>query len=240
MSVDAFVLPHPGGSYGVIFWEPRRRRTPGRGAAGAPDQDVFAVYAPGPLAPGEVAVLQAALHASIGEAIQSGDRRTRARGALLLWWVLGVVAVLLLTARAFEWGPGMAWLVFVAAVFTLPLARLGGGWPFSGARYALAKRMARYLDTLPEINGREPRLAERCTALWQFSRNQRGTGREHTAALESFCREHSWPAAARFYRDLLERDDATSGSGGRTQRRRLFLRRPGSRVPYTAVEMGNR
>lgn len=239
MSVDAFVLPVPEGSYGVVFWEPRRRRRPSRGSGGASAEDVFAVYAPAPLTAAESAVLQSGYHASIGEAMCRGDRHTRSRGTLLLWWMLGIAAVLLLTARAFEWGPGMSWLVLVASLFTLPLARLGGGWPFSDARHAHAGRLARHLDALPEIAGNEPRLAERCTALWQFARRQHGTEREQVAALEGYCREHTWPAAARFYRDRLESLDAlVRPSGG--WRRWPSFGWPGRGIHYSAVEMGNR
>jgi hypothetical protein len=238
--VNAFVLPHPERPVGVVFWEPRRPRRAARGTATAPGDEKFAVYAPEPVSAAEATTLQAAYHASLGEALRLGERTAGASGVLLLWWVLGVVGAVLLTLRAVEWGIGMTWLVGVAMLFTLPLARFGGDRPFPGGRYSRARRLALHLDVLPEVAGDEPRLIERSRALWQVARRLRGSTRDQLSGLEAHCRENGWTAVARFYRDrleLLNREVLPA-------RRRLVTWRPRfagrSNLPYTMVEMGAR
>ena len=249
MAVNAYVLPHPGGAVGVVFWDvrPAPRRA---GAGGAPDAqpgaaggDEFAVYAPrvtvpgAPgVSPGEVAELQAHYVASLGGALSEADRAAAVAPPLALWWLAGVAAAALLAARALEYGPAYTWLALVAAVSALPVGALGARR--LGARRArLARRLARRASALQPVAGAEPRLQERLDALWQAGRRLRGAEGDQLRQLEAWCREHAWRQAERFYADQRRRRAAGGApAGAPLARLRAGLRLDGN-SPYSLMEM---
>jgi hypothetical protein len=250
MAVEAFVLPFPGRSVGVVFWEPRRaaRAAPATsGRRGQPSEpDEFRVYAPGPLSPGEIAELQARYVASLGEALGQADRWAAAAAPHILWWVGGLLATALLVLRALEYGPpflGYAWLALAAGATALPVATTavdgpdGVPWPLRSRRVALARRLARRAGALAPVPGAEPRRQERVAGIWQVGRRLRGPEQEQLRELEHHCREHAWRQAAEFYA-AQRRLRALRVPGG--VRGRLLGRVPrpgGSRTAYAAMEM---
>src|SRR5687768_6977697 len=99
MTVNAFVLPYPGRSAGVVFWAARAEP---RQAGGAATADELAVYAPGDLSPGELAELHAQYIASLGDAMRIADRGESMRRPLAIWWIAGIAATLLVATQFAE------------------------------------------------------------------------------------------------------------------------------------------
>ncbi len=104
MLVDAFVLPLPERSMGVVFWERTKRAPKGsRRAAAPPDTLGVNVYSPGTLSPGEQNELCAALMASIGQEIGGAAAISGDRWRLVIWWIAGVLTALLLALNALQY-----------------------------------------------------------------------------------------------------------------------------------------
>jgi hypothetical protein len=250
MAINAFVLPHPGGSLGVVFWDarPSARRSgrPGQANLAGPtastvEADQLAVYGPGNLSPGEIAELQAHYVASLGGAMREADQTAAVARAQAIWWVGGTIAAIVLAVRALEFGLGYAWLALAAAITALPLG-VAAGWPFRSRRAALARRLARRAAALEPVAGTEPRQQERLEALWQMSRRLRGPAGTQLRELERWCREHAWAQAAQLYADRGRQSvgGAPAGGGpGQQRTRTLFGRRAaGDRSPsYSVLEM---
>jgi hypothetical protein len=196
MVVDAFVLPIPGRSLGVVFWD-RPRSAPRRAGGGGSEQAALAVYSPGVLSPGELVELRGALTDSLGTAL-GGNGVHVPRFQLWTWWAVGVFATVMLALRATEFGPAFSWLALIAVGTTLPFGLQGG----TGGAASAAARLTRRLSELEPAPGDDPRQRERLAALWQSARKLHGSDLEQLSALESACREQSWPAAARIYADL--------------------------------------
>jgi hypothetical protein len=153
---------------------------------------------------------------------------------LVVWWLLGALAAVLLALRGLTLGPGFAWLALLAVGATLPWG-LGmrvlreGGPPRAGRRVALRA------GELTPAMGTDGRVRERLMAVWQFARGQRGTLEEQLLGLERFCRENMWPAIADVYAD--RRAQATGATIPRRDGRRSLIRRaPRSRL-YATCEM---
>jgi hypothetical protein len=226
MLLEAFVLPLPGKSLGVVFWD-RPRRVPGQpGTASG-----VAVYAPGEVSEGEVAELRAALVASVGDALQA--QVPAPRTFLIAWWVLGAVSSLLFGLQVVQYDLGLGLLALVAMAATLPWGTAGA--TFRTARTAIiARRMMRVVGDLPAVPASDARAAERVTSLWQLARRQKGSEQDLLRALEQHCREQGWPAAARVYADLL----AGPGTASPPGRLRLGRRQAAAGAPlYAATEM---
>ena len=227
MVVDAFVLPLPGKSLGVVFWDRLRRAGgPATGASG------LAVYAPDALSPGELVELRASLVTSIGEALT--QRAAVSRPLLVLWWLLGALVTAVFALQVLQLDLGLGFLAAIAFGASLPwgTARLAFG---TARRRALARAFSRHLSDLPAASGADPRSAERLSALWQFARRQRGSVRDQLQALEQFCLEQAWPAAAQVYADRQSGSE-TEPLGGVAGLVRL---RPGGRSAalYAATEL---
>ena len=190
MNLEAFVLPLPGRSVGVVFWD-RVRRTGGDTA--------LAVYAPADLSPGELSEVAGSLTASLGAATAEPTRTGPSPALLIAWWVIGSLAVLAAALHALSGGPAVVWLACIAVGATLPWGMTAGA---AGAarRAAAARRVARHLGELEPVAGTDQRARERLAAVWQFARAQRGSETEQALALERFCDEQAWPAAAAVYR----------------------------------------
>jgi hypothetical protein len=194
MILEAFVLPLPGRSLGVVFWD-RVRRTPGESA--------LAVYAPGELSAGELSEVAASLVASLGAAASEQTTYGPRPLILIAWWVAGLVTAFLLALHAFSLGPAFAWIAAIAVGATLPWGMTAGA-SAAARRAAAARRVARLLGELEPVAGADPRAGERLSAIWQFARAQRGSETEQLRALERFCDEQAWPAAAAVYRDRVD------------------------------------
>lgn len=235
MAIEAFVMPVPGKTVGVVFWESRQPTGRGgrepRGSAGE-----LTVYSQEDLSPGEAAEIRQAYASSLGEALRQGERAGGVRPALAAWWVLGTIAAALLTIRALDFGPGYSWLILLAALATLPWGAPSVFRPAARRRYRAAAGLVRRLGDVTTVPGTERRWNERLSALWQFARRQRGPEPEQLAALESYCRENGWPAAAQFYGD---RRTAAEQAATEPARRRWLARRPRRRGEgaYTLVEL---
>ena len=227
---EAFVLPLPGRSIGVVFWERARRVAPPEKGAAASGLDV---YAPGALSPGEATEISAALQTALGDAL-GGEPGRLAAWQRLLWWLLGGASAVLLALRALELGPAFSLLCLLAVGATLPWgAAISGG----RARRARARFAARRLADTPPVAGTDARSVERLASLWQHARRQSGSEVSQVSSLEQFCREQSWPAAARVYADLA---GVGAGAVERVPPWKRLGRRNGSSVaarPYATVEM---
>jgi hypothetical protein len=234
MAVDAYVLPVPGGAVGAVFWGSVRGAAAGRAArrTSAPHEE-FAVYAPYPLSPGELAELQASFVGAIGNAV--GDDAAESGGAALVWWwVLGVAALVLLGFHALGAGPGYAWLAAAACATALPHASAGLKSPFRSGRAARAKRLARRVPELVAVPGANPRLLERLDGAWRVGRRTAGAPATQLHELEGFCREQLWPEAALFYASLRGGDAVRPGGRRGALLRRIRGRR--ATVPaYAAI-----
>jgi hypothetical protein len=247
MIVNAFVLPYPGRSVGVVFWDARVEsrppgtgptpRTAGTGAAG----DELAIYAPGELSPGEAAELHAHYVASIGSAMRVADRAESMRRPLAIWWVAGVVAALLITVRSLEFGIGPGWLAFAAALSALPFGAGTAAAVPSRRRVGLARRASRRAGALAPRVGTDDRWQQRVGALWQHGRRMRGRESEQLRELEVWCRENGWLQAAAFYGDQRRSRDTDAAPTGLARLSGWLRGRSGaatrSRVAYSALEM---
>jgi hypothetical protein len=238
MLVDAFVLPVPGRSrrsLGVVFWD--RPRSAARNAGGTEASGV-AVYAPGPLSPGEMVELRQCLTESLGTALR-GPALSVPRFQLWVWWAVAAFATLFLALRAIEFGLAFAWLALLACGTTLPFGLRSG----AGSAARAASRLTRRLSDMEAIPGEDPRQRERLAALWQTARKLRGGEGEQLRALHTACVEHSWPAAARVYADLASAGSEPARPQGRMAwltrlRRRIVGGEAGARVrPYGSVSM---
>src|SRR5688500_13185129 len=138
MNLEAFVLPLPGRSVGVVFWD-RVRRTGGDTA--------LAVYAPAAVSPGELSEIAGSLAASLGAAATEPARKGPPPALLLVWWVVGALAVLAAALHALSAGPALVWLACLAVGVTLPWGMTAGA---AGAarRASAARRVVRYLGEL--------------------------------------------------------------------------------------------
>jgi hypothetical protein len=226
MQLEAFVLPLPDRSMGVVFWDRVRRR------GGHSSLDV---YAPAELSPGELSEVSGCLTAAIGGAIGGNERGALAPWMMVAWWGGGVLCGLLLALRGLELGPAFSWMAVVAMGATLPWGYTARA--FSDAATArAARRVAAQLGEISPAPGNEQRLRERLLAVWQFAKGQRGTYADQILGLERFCQEQTWPAAAGVYAD--RRRDAERGQGTDAPARRRFGRRAGPRHRlYAACEM---
>ena len=194
MILEAFVLPLPGRSLGVVFWD-RVRRTGGENA--------LAVYAPGELTPGELSEVVASLVASLGAATSEQRSYGPRPRFLTTWWVIGSFAALLLSLHAVSSGLAFVWIAAIAVGATLPWGMTAGAGA-AARRAAAARRILRHVGEIEPSAGTDPRAIERLGAVWQFARVQRGSETEQLRALERFGDEQAWPAAAAVYRDRLE------------------------------------
>ncbi len=196
MAAEAFVLPYLGRSIGVVFWDVRRRPAPRE-----EERAGLAIYAPGPLSPGELADLQACFCASLGRALAVDAPAVRR--ALLWWWIGGLAATVLLAAHALPPGPQFAWLALAAGLTALPFSRAHPLLPFAAHGAAMARRLARRATaTHPLEPGSDPRQRERLEGIWRLGRRLAGSPREQLRALEDYCREQAWFQAAAVYADL--------------------------------------
>ena len=195
--LEAFVLPLPRRSLGVVFWD-RVRRSGGESA--------LAVYAPGELSPGELSEVAASLAASLGSA--TAENTGPSPAALVAWWVVGITALLAATLHALSGGPPFVWLALIAVGATLPWG-LTSSASHTARRTAAARRVARQLGELEPSPGTDVRAKERLAAVWQFARAQRGSETEQLGALERFCDDNAWPAAAAVYRARLAAPEET-------------------------------
>ncbi|HEX2034525.1 MAG TPA: hypothetical protein VHS99_10100 [Chloroflexota bacterium] len=258
MMIEAFVLPYLDRSAGVVFWEPRRTpplpasratsaeaQPDGSGGAGAArasgrraaQVDELTVYAPGALSPGELVGLHCGYVASLGRALREESRSPAGEWVLRWWWLAGLLAALLLAARALEFGPGHAWLALAAALTALPIGTGALAWPLGRRRAAAARRLARRAALLVPGPGTDPRSEERLTGLWRLARQLQGPPVQQLRELESYCREHAWRQAAQFYAQQREHLAEETRPGWRL-RLAAWLRRLTSRTAhYTLVEM---
>ena len=213
MSLEAYVLPLPGRSVSVVFWD-RIRRTGGEAA--------LAVYAPGEASPGELSEIAASLTASVGAATADQRRYGPPPALLAVWWLAGGLATLAIALHAVSLGWSYVWLSVIAVGSTLPWGMTAAA---AGAarRATAARRVLRQLGDLEPVAGADPRARERVGALWQFARGQRGAEAEQLRALERYCQEQAWPAAAAVYRDRLAEPDAPRRRWGRPAGRRPRL-----------------
>ncbi len=225
---EAFVLPLPGRSIGVVFWERARRGEPStKGAA----SQAFAVYAPAALSPGEAAELSAALYTALGEA-SGGEPSRLSAWPRLLWLAMGGASAVMLALRALELGPAYSFLCLLVVGATLPWgSALRGG----RARRARALHAARRIADISPEAGTDARSIERLASLWQHARRQSGAELTQVNNLEQFCREQSWLAAARVYSDLAGTGSAPATSSWR-RGLRWKSRATGAR-PYASLEM---
>ncbi|MGI8424473.1 MAG: hypothetical protein ACR2NO_10250, partial [Chloroflexota bacterium] len=193
MNLEAFVLPLPGRSLAVIFWDRVRR------AAG---DSALSVYAPGELSPGELSEIASSLVASLGDATAEAQQGGPAPALLICWWLGGSAAAVALALHAFTLGAAFAWLALATVGLTLPWSRTGNA--FGAARRAsAARKVTRRLVGLEPAPGIDPSARERISAVWQFARAQRGSETDQMRALERFCDEQAWPAAASVYQTRL-------------------------------------
>lgn len=214
MNLEAFVLPLPGRSVGVVFWD-RVRRTGGDTA--------LAVYAPAELSLGELSEVAASLAASLGTATAEPARKGPPPALLIVWWVMGILAVLAAALHALTAGPALVWLACIAVGATLPWGMTAGAVG-AARRAAAARRVVRHLGELEPVAGTDPRARERLAAVWQFARAQRGSETEQALALERFCDEQAWPAAAAVYRARVAApEEARRWLPGRSADRRARL-----------------
>src|SRR5688500_869120 len=165
MILEAFVLPLPGRSLGVVFWD-RVRRTGGETA--------LAVYAPGELSPGELSEVAASLVASLGAATSEQASYGPRPFVLTAWWVAGLVAALMLALHTLSAGAAFVWIAAIAVGATLPWGMTAGAGA-AARRAAAARRVLRYVGELEPMAGTDPRANERLNALWLFARAQRGS-----------------------------------------------------------------
>ena len=229
MLLEAYVLPVPGRSLAVVFWDRVRR---GRAVAGAGPASALAVYAPGELSPGELSEVGAALTAAVGEALGGGPRPTLAPSLIVLWWIVGGLAAAFVAWHALDLGPAFSWLGLLAVGVTLPWGRSAGA--FNAARTErAARRVAVQLGQTEVASGSDPRAKERLMAVWQFARGQRGSVAEQLRGLERFCQEQAWPAASAVYAERAGHDE----SPVRTRRLRLRPELRSRRRLYAAHEM---
>ena len=210
MNLEAFVLPLPGRSVAVVFWDRVRRG----------GQTALSVYAPSDPSPGELSEVSAALAGSIGSALSDQARYGPSPAVLGVWWVAGALATLAIAAHALSLGLAWLWLAVLAVGCTLPWGMTAGA-ARAARRVTAARRVLRHLGELEPVAGADPRAKERVGAVWQFARAQRGSEAEQLRALERFCEEQTWPAAAAVYRDRLAEPEAP--------RRRFGARPPGRR-----------
>src|SRR5688500_17054899 len=117
MNLEAFVLPLPGRSVGVVFWD-RVRRTGGDTA--------LAVYAPAAVTRGELSEIAGSLAASLGAATAEPARKGPPPALLIAWWVIGSWAVLAAALHALSAGPALVWLACFAVGVTLPWGMTAG------------------------------------------------------------------------------------------------------------------
>ncbi|HEU5315277.1 MAG TPA: hypothetical protein VFX49_04165 [Chloroflexota bacterium] len=224
MELEAFVLPLPDRSLGVVIWDRVRRR----GTASS-----LAVYAPGELSPGELSEVASALTRSVGEALGQGLTGRPGVATLAIWWIVAALAAVLLAARGLTLGPGYAWLALLAVGVTLPWG-MGLRALRADSLARAARRIAVRAGEVAPIPGGDARTRERLLAVWQFARGQRGTFEEQLVGLERFCRDNMWPAIADVYAD---RRAAAGGEADRVQPRPHLGRRAPRRRLYAALEM---
>jgi hypothetical protein len=233
VQLDAFVLPIPGRSLAVVFWDRVRRGRTGAPGSGAAPRSALAVYAPGELSPGELSEVSAALTTSVGDALAGGARPTLAPSLIVLWWFVGVLSAAFVAWHALVLGPAFSWLGLLAVGATLPWRWSTGA--FSAARTArAARRVATQLGQTETVPGSDPRARERLMAVWQFARGQRGSAAEQLRGLERYCQEQAWPAAAAVYAERAGGDEAATN---RSLRRRLRPELRSRRRLYAACEM---
>ena len=214
MQLEAFILPLPGRSVAVIFWDRVRR--------GA--ETALSVYAPGEPSPGELSEVSAALTRSIGEALAEQARHGPPPSLLALWWLGGLTATLAVVLHAIGLGWSYVWLAVIAVGSTLPWGMTAEAAAV-GRRVTAARRVLRQLGQLEPAVGADQRARARIGAVWQFARAQRGSEAEQLRALERFCDEQAWPAAAAVYRERLAEPDAARrllGERLKASRPRLF------------------
>src|SRR5687767_12780555 len=116
MNLEAFVLPLPGRSLAVVFWDRVRRG----------GQTALSVYAPSDPSPGELSEVSAALAGSIGAALSDQARYGPSPVWLVVWWLGGVLATIAIALHALAVGLPFLWLAVIAVGSTLPWGMTAG------------------------------------------------------------------------------------------------------------------
>lgn len=212
MLLEAYVLPDTDVAVGVVFLNPRpesREEAGARGATSGSPALTLAVYGPGPVSDGDLALAAAALATATGEALGSAPR-WRVRTAL--WWIIGAAVTAGLVWRALDAGPGFAFIAAIVGFLALPPLWTIDDRPHQWWRALLfwrnwrtrlsrrtATRLAHGVTVLETARGQRADTLDQVAALWAMARRADGSPAVRLAAMGSHCRERGWPHVAAWY-----------------------------------------
>jgi hypothetical protein len=212
MLLEAYVLPDTDGATGVVFLNPRpesREEVASRADSRIPAALTLAVYGPGPISSGDLALAAAALATATGDAIGIGPRW---RFRLALWWVIGALVTAGLVWRALDAGAGFAFTAAMVGFLALPPLWTIDDQPHQWWRALLiwrtwrarlsrrtATNLARGLAFLETTRGQRADTLDQVNALWAMARRADGAPATRLAAMASHCKERGWPHVAAWY-----------------------------------------
>ena len=212
MLLEAYVLPDTDGATGVVFLNPRpesRDEVAVRGDTRGPAALTLAVYGPGPISSGDLALAAAALANATGEALGVAPRW---RVRLALWWVVGAAVTAGLVWRALDAGAGFAFIAAMLGFLTLPPLWTIDDRPHQWWRALLfwrtwrarlsrrtAANLARGLAFLETTRGQRADTLDQVNALWAMARRADGAPATRLDAMASHCRDRGWPHVAAWY-----------------------------------------
>jgi hypothetical protein len=212
MLLEAYVLPDTDGATGVVFLNPRpetRAEVAARGVTQGTTALTLAVYGPGPISAGDLALAAAALTTATGEALGLAPRW---RFRLAIWWILGASVTAGLAWRALDAGPGFAFVAVIVGFLTLPPLWTIDDRPHQWWRTLLIWRpwrarlsrrtainLARGVTLLETTAGKRADTLDQVNALWAMARRAEGSPTVRLAAMASHCKERGWPQVAAWY-----------------------------------------